>query len=123
MCIFCDYLANNKQIIFQNDSVFVIYDHFPVSLGHTLIITKRHIQTYFEINQKELIDINKAIIQMKRILDDDYSPNGYNIGINCGVAAGQSIMHLHIHLIPRYKNDCENPKGGVRGVILGKQKY
>lgn len=123
MCIFCDYLAKDCDIIFQNEHVFVIYDHFPVSKGHALIMTKRHVKTYFEINEKELIDLNEAINQMKAILDDLYSPDGYNIGMNCGVAAGQSVMHLHIHLIPRYTFDCKNPKGGVRGVIPGKQKY
>lgn len=123
MCIFCDKYQNNEGVVYQNNSVFVIYDSFPVSKGHCLIITKRHIKTYFDANEEELKDINLAIKEMKNIIDHTYKPDGYNIGVNCSEAAGQSIMHLHVHLIPRYKFDCENPKGGIRGVIPEKQNY
>ncbi len=123
MCIFCNKFKDNKDIIYQNDSIFVIYDGFPVSEGHCLIITKRHIDNYFQTNPQEVKDIDIAIRHMKIVLDELYHPDGYNIGINHGVAAGQSIMHLHIHLIPRYEFDCLNPKGGVRGVKPGKRFY
>ncbi|XMB72666.1 HIT family protein [Mycoplasmatota bacterium WC30] len=123
MCIFCNKLQENIDIIYQNESVYVIYDGFPVSEGHMLIITKRHIENYFETNIQEVKNIDSAIKHMKTRLDELYHPDGYNIGINNGVAAGQSVMHLHIHLIPRYENDCLNPKGGVRGVKPGKRFY
>ena len=123
MCIFCDKLKDKTDIVFENKSVFVFYDHFPVSKGHCLIIPKRHIPDYFSLNQEELMDIDEAIHQMKTVLDQQFQPDGYNIGINNGMAAGQTVMHLHVHLIPRYEHDCENPRGGVRGVIPGKQNY
>jgi diadenosine tetraphosphate (Ap4A) HIT family hydrolase len=88
-----------------------------------LIITKRHIKDIFQANDFELKDIREAIFEMKNRIDKTFNPDGYNVGTNCGQAAGQSVMHLHIHLIPRYKFDCVNPKGGVRGVIPGKQNY
>ena len=123
MCIFCNKFQKNKEIIYQNETVFVIYDGFPVSEGHSLVITKRHIEDYFDTSKQEVMDIDMAIKHMKTLLDELYHPDGYNIGINNGTAAGQSVMHLHIHLIPRYENDCLNPKGGVRGVKPGKRFY
>jgi len=123
MCIFCDKLRKNEEIIYQNDYVFVIYDAYPVTKGHCLIIPKRHIESYFELGNFEANAIDEALRYMKKILEIEYQPEGYNIGVNCGEVAGQTVMHLHIHLIPRYRNDCENPKGGIRGVIPEKQKY
>lgn len=123
MCLFCEKLRQSEEIIYQNEYVYVIYDAFPVTKGHCLIIPKRHIETYFEASYFEVNAIDEALRYMNKILDLEYKPDGYNIGINCGEVAGQTIMHLHIHLIPRYKNDCENPKGGIRGVIPEKQNY
>jgi len=123
MCIFCERYNKKVNILYENQTTFVIYDGYPVSEGHCLIITKRHIKDYFEANDAELKDIHSSITYMKKNIDKSFKPNGYNIGINCGSAAGQSIMHLHVHLIPRYNDDCFNPKGGVRGVIPGKQSY
>ncbi len=114
---------DSKRKIYENNHVYAILDGFPVSKGHTLIITKRHVGNYFSLNSDELKSIDEALKHMKNQLDDLYHPDGYNIGINNGEAAGQTVMHLHVHLIPRYKGDMPNPRGGVRGVIPGKQKY
>ena len=123
MCIFCDIYKKNINLIYEDSLVFSIYDNFPVSKGHVLIITKRHVEDYFSLTKEEKISIDKAIMFMKNFIDLNFKPDGYNIGINNGVAAGQTISHLHVHLIPRYQGDVENPKGGVRGVIPNKQKY
>ncbi|MEG0549340.1 MAG: HIT family protein [Coprobacillus sp.] len=118
-CLFCE----RKSYVIDNEYGYVIYDENPVSLGHMLIIPKRHVQDFFEADEKLKIELIKLLDQAKEILNNKYYPEGYNIGMNCGEVAGQSIMHLHIHLIPRYKGDTENPKGGIRGVIPEKMNY
>ena len=111
-CIFCNY--NEKEKVAENDLAFAIYDNFPVNEGHTLIIPKRHFSSFFEATEKEVLAIYDLIHKVKLILGEKYNPTGYNVGINIGEDAGQTIMHLHVHLIPRYKGDIENPKGGIR---------
>jgi len=111
-CLFCNYDKN--QYILENDLAFALYDHFPVNEGHTLIIPKRHFSSFFDASEEEVLAIYDLIHKSKAIIDKKYSPTGYNIGVNIGEDAGQTIMHLHIHIIPRYKGDVENPKGGVR---------
>lgn len=123
MCIFCDISKDNKRIINEDDLVFAIYDAYPVNKGHVLIITKRHVNSYFELTKDENLSIQKMILNLKIMLDKKYMPDGYNIGINSGEYAGQTIMHCHVHLIPRYKGDIDNPRGGVRGVIPNKRIY
>ncbi|MBN2539911.1 MAG: HIT family protein [Bacilli bacterium] len=123
MCIFCEKYKQHENIVYENKTMFVIYDQFPVSKGHCLVIPKRHIPDYFAMNKNELIDMDAAIIEAKIILDKLHQPDGYNIGINNGIAAGQTVMNLHVHLIPRYLGDMSNPRGGVRGVIPSKQSY
>ena len=120
-CIFCDLPQNRIQ--HKSSLWLVARDGFPVSSGHTLIIPKRHVKDFFEIDENEYNDLQSVINITKEQLDKDFNPDGYNIGINCGEAAGQTVFHLHIHLIPRYAGDMEDPKGGVRGVIPEKQKY
>lgn len=120
-CLFC--ALGKERIIGECDLTISFLDTYPVSPGHTLIIPKRHIATYFDINQAEQNAIAQAIQQAKLVIDDEFLPDGYNIGVNNGSAAGQSIKHLHIHLIPRYHGDVENPKGGVRWVIGNKANY
>lgn len=122
MCVFCD-IIKNKSYFYENEYVVAFFDSYPVSKGHTLIVPKRHIENYFDTNEEERNAINKAIFDVKDILETKYKIDGYNIGTNDGLVAGQSVMHLHIHLIPRYRGDMENPKGGVRGVIPEKMKY
>ncbi len=123
MCLFCDKYKQQENIVYENETMFVIYDSYPVTKGHCLIIPKRHIPDYFAMNPTELVDMDAAIIEMKIRLDHQIHPDGYNIGINNGEAAGQTIMHLHVHLIPRTHGDMEHPRGGVRGVIPEKQSY
>ena len=99
------------------------FDGFPVSPGHALIIPRRHVASFFDLTQDERQDMFNMVDDVKRILDDRFHPDGYNIGVNIGEAAGQSIFHVHLHLIPRYSGDIPNPRGGVRGVIPHKQSY
>ncbi len=121
-CPFCK--QEQLEIIIENDLSFAIYDKYPVNEGHILIITKRHVANYFDTTLDEKLAILELIDKAKSILDEKYKPSGYNIGINCGMDAGQTIFHLHIHLIPRYKGDIEgDPRGGVRGVIPNKMSY
>jgi len=118
-CPFC----GEPEIIIENESAFVHPDTYPVSPGHCLIIPRRHIAEYFEATADEKLAIWQLLDEVKPIIDQKYGPDGYNVGVNIGSAAGQSIPHLHIHVIPRYAGDVENPQGGVRGVIPHKQKY
>jgi diadenosine tetraphosphate (Ap4A) HIT family hydrolase len=122
-CVFCDILENNQRIIYQNDYAFSIYDQYPVNPGHILIITKRHVADYFSLTMQEKQAIDEALSANKKILDEKLKPSAYNIGINNGKSAGQTVMHLHVHLIPRFDGDVKDPTGGVRGVIFEKQKY
>ena len=121
-CPFC-HLSDNMEVICETKNCIAFYDGYPVSSGHALIIPKRHVASFFDLTDTEQKTINTMLLNVKHILDERYHPDGYNIGVNVGEYAGQSIFHCHIHLIPRYKGDVENPKGGVRGVIPSKQKY
>ncbi|MFW6298338.1 MAG: HIT family protein [Bacillota bacterium] len=120
-CPFCS--LEQKSIIHENTHMRVILDGFPVNEGHALIIPKRHVASYFDLNEAEKVSAYKALDATKEILDEKFSPDGYNIGVNVGKAAGQTVHHVHIHLIPRYRGDIDDPTGGVRGVIPSKQKY
>jgi diadenosine tetraphosphate (Ap4A) HIT family hydrolase len=121
-CPFCEGFDEDR-ILYQDSSWVAVYDAYPVSKGHVLVIPKRHAETYFDLNYIELASIGIVIGVVKRILDKKFNPDGYNIGINCGEMAGQTVPHCHIHIIPRYKGDVEDPRGGVRGVIPNMQKY
>jgi len=113
----------DRNRIFENAVGFVIYDKFPVNEGHCLIIPKREYADYFESTKEEIEGLNELLFQTKDFIKKKYNPDGFNVGINSGKDAGQTIFHMHIHLIPRYKNDVDNPRGGVRGVIPSKKKY
>lgn len=115
-CFFCD-VKNNSDFIVETNLFFARYDDFPVSKGHFEIIPKRHIPDFDSLNNDELLDFHKILIQSKKIISKKFNPDGFNLGINEGVIAGQSIMHLHIHIIPRYSGDVKNPKGGVRNIL------
>jgi diadenosine tetraphosphate (Ap4A) HIT family hydrolase len=121
-CIFCK-IDKNRKIIAQNDLSLAFYDEFPVSRGHTLIIPKRHVADFFDLSSDEKKSIFDLISECKTHIDKEYNPDGYNIGVNIGEAAGQSVFHVHIHLIPRYYGDIENPRGGVRGVLPEFRNY
>lgn len=106
-----------------NDLAFALRDRFPVSKGHTLVVPKRLVTTWFEAIRAEQLAILDLVDVVKDALDREFSPDGYNVGFNAGAAAGQTVMHLHVHVIPRYHGDTPDPRGGVRGVIPDKQKY
>ena len=122
-CIFCS--KKNCKIIKSTKLFFIIRDTaYPVTKHHTLIITHRHVDDYFDLNKEEINDLDEILKNQKRELKQlDKEISAFNIGVNIGRDAGQSIMHCHIHLIPRRKGDVEDPRGGVRGVIPEKQKY
>ena len=121
-CVFCNIEDSSK--IYEDEFFFIIRDGFPVTNLHTLFITQRCIDSYFDLTDDELNRLQKLIKEQKDlILKGDSNVTGFNIGINQGKDAGQTVMHLHIHLIPRRKGDVEDPKGGVRGVIPAKQNY
>jgi len=120
-CPFCSPIVN-ERIIFEHGSAIALLDAFPVTEGHTLIVPRRHVPDCFCLMDNEAEDIWRLI---RRCKDWLMSPEvaGFNVGVNCGVAAGQTIMHAHVHLIPRRANDTENPRGGVRGVCPEKMSY
>ena len=121
-CIFCK--IKKEELQFENRLAYSSSDSYPVSEFHSLIIPKRHVVTYFELSNEEIQACNELILKTKeKILTQDASVKGFNIGTNAGEPAGQSIFHCHIHLIPRRKNDTDNPRGGIRGVIKDKQNY
>lgn len=120
-CRFCNPRPGRELI--KGTHCFAGWDRHPVNPGHMLVIPYRHFESYFEATSEERLELWELVDQAKTVIDEKHSPDGYNIGINIGEHAGQSIMHLHIHIIPRYKGDVENPKGGVRGVIPARQKY
>ena len=121
ICPFCN--LKDQPIVQSNDFWYSIWDKYPVRKGHLLIVSLRHIQSYFETTGDEKLAMLRMIEECKKLLDQDFHPDGYNIGINVGPAAGQTIMHLHIHLIPRYEGDMDDPRGGVRGVVPEKRIY
>ncbi len=120
-CSFCSLPA--ERILFDTALAVIIRDAYPVSEGHTLILPKRHVGSWFEANVHEQQAMLELLARAKKELDKELKPAGYNIGINDGVAAGQTEMHLHLHLIPRYKGDREDPRGGIRWVIPDKAPY
>jgi len=120
-CPFC--ALPPERIVQHNASGVLVRDGFPVSLGHSLVIPHRHVGSFFELTDIERSDLLALLDQAKAELDELHQPDGYNIGINDGVAAGQTVPHLHIHLIPRYQGDLPDPRGGVRWVIPDKAVY
>ena len=121
-CLFCK--IEKSKIVSENDLFIVVRDNYPVTELHTLIISKRHTASYFELEDSEKISLIKTLDKQKNLLlQNDSTIKGFNIGINDGVEAGQTIMHFHAHLIPRRTGDVQNPRGGIRGVIPEKQNY
>ena len=121
-CLFCD--IKTSGCAHENEFAYASYDSYPVSDYHCLIIPKRHIKDYFDLSNEELVACNELIkILKKEIINKDSSVKGFNLGTNIGEVSGQSILHCHIHLIPRREGDVSNPQGGVRSVIPRKQHY
>lgn len=120
-CPFCELPPN--RIVAENEAAFIIRDGYPVSPGHTLVIPRRHVASFFEATSAERAAMLMLLDDAKITLDMTHAPTGYNIGINDGAAAGQTVPHLHLHLIPRYAGDLSDPRGGVRWVIPEKANY
>lgn len=115
MCPFCTLIPD--AIVLENDLAKAFYDKYPVHEGHLLIVPKRHAETYFDVTPEEILAIHELVKQGKELIDEEHSPDGYNIGVNVGSYGGQTVMHLHFHLIPRYKGDVDDPRGGIRKAI------
>jgi diadenosine tetraphosphate (Ap4A) HIT family hydrolase len=121
ICPFCNLEAS--RIILSSAYAIATYDIYPVSPGHCLIIPKRHITSFFDATREEQATLLSLLVEMQKILVNEYNPDGFNVGINVGEAAGQTVMHLHIHLIPRYAGDQSDPRGGVRRIFPDKAAY
>ncbi len=118
-CPFCTEPSAVTEGLFS----YMRYDRHPVSPGHALIIPWRHVSSFFDLSEDERQEMLALVMKARALIDAKHSPDGYNIGINVGEAAGQSVWHAHMHVIPRYRGDAINPRGGVRGVIPSKQSY
>ena len=122
-CPFCKIIADKKEIVLENELAVAFYDSFPVSNGHTLIIPKRHVETYFDLSPEEMSAIFDLSQKMRDLLEKRYKPDGFNVGFNVGECGGQSVMHCHMHVIPRYRGDQENPRGGIRKIVKNTTQY
>ncbi len=120
-CPFCS--LPRSRVVEESTLAVVIRDEFPVAPGHTLVIPRRHVGSFFDITDEERAELFALVASARQKLDDEFRPDGYNIGINDGAAAGQTVPHLHIHLIPRYRGDHPDPRGGVRWIFPEKADY
>lgn len=120
-CTFCE--IPGERIIYESSLVYAMWDKFPLSPGHALLLPKRHAITWFDATQEEKQVLVASIDRLKVLIEKEHTPKGYNIGINSGEAAGQTVPHLHVHVIPRYTDDVEDPRGGIRWVIPDKARY
>lgn len=118
-CIFC----RKADLIYEGELTFISLDKHPVSPGHVLIVPNRHVPNYFDCTEQEITELWDSVNLAKQIIEKDYKPDSYNIGINVSKVAGQSVPHTHIHLIPRYEGDVADPRGGVRNVIPEYRTY
>ena len=118
-CIFC----RRVDLVYQGDLAFISQDKFPASPGHMLVIPNRHVPNYFDCTKDEQIALWDTVNLAKQMVEKEHAPDSYNIGVNVSKVAGQSVPHTHIHLIPRYAGDVEDPRGGVRNVIPNKRTY
>jgi diadenosine tetraphosphate (Ap4A) HIT family hydrolase len=119
----CPFCICTRDLITENDLAFAIYDLYPVNAGHALIIPKKHVADYFLLTIQEQVACMELLNEVKVIIEKKFMPNGYNVGINIHQAAGQTVAHVHVHLIPRYIGDVSEPRGGIRGVIPEKKNY
>lgn len=126
-CPFCS--PGAERVFLETDLVLGLWDGFPVAPGHALLVTRRHVRDWFEASPAEQAALAEAIGRARRLIDERATregrprPDGYNVGFNAGEAAGQTVFHLHLHVIPRYEGDSRAPRGGIRGVIPGKADY
>lgn len=120
-CEFCN--LPPARVVSSSALAIAIRDGFPVAPGHTLVIPRRHVRSFFDITDEELTELFALLASARQRLDAEFHPDSYNIGINDGAAAGQTVPHLHIHLIPRYRGDCPDPRGGLRWIFPEKADY
>jgi diadenosine tetraphosphate (Ap4A) HIT family hydrolase len=118
----CPFCARAESVL-QNNLAYARYDKYPVTQGHLLLIPFRHMASFFEATQEERLALLSLLDEAKQLLDRLHRPDGYNIGVNVGDCAGQTVWHMHIHFIPRHSGDVSDPRGGVRGVIPARQSY
>ena len=119
----CPFCAGGQEVIYGNGHCYAIYDANPVSLGHALVITRRHVASFMDLRPGEYQDMLEVLGEVLRIVRERFSPHGFNYGVNDGQVAGQTIFHVHLHVIPRYEGDVGDPRGGVRHVIPGRGFY
>ncbi|OLN27233.1 HIT family protein [Desulfosporosinus metallidurans] len=113
-CMFC--IPTETDILVENKMALAFFDKFPVNEGHVLIIPKRHIASLFDMTEEEIMSIWELLEEVKEELNKRFHPDGYNVGVNVGAAAGQTVFHLHVHVIPRYQGDVPDPRGGIRNI-------
>ena len=119
----CPFCTPDREAVFSSDHGFAIFDRYPVTDGHMLVIPRRHVAGYFQLSGEEKADLWNLVERVREYLREKFGPDGFNIGFNENRAAGQTIFHVHIHVIPRYEGDVEDPAGGIRNVIPGKGRY
>lgn len=120
-CPFCE--PDPARVFYEDALVLALWDGYPVSPGHALVITRRHVADWFAAGDVEQQAITRALETVRRVIEERHAPDGYNLGTNAGPAAGQTVPHLHVHVIPRYRGDVADPRGGVRWVVPGKAAY
>jgi diadenosine tetraphosphate (Ap4A) HIT family hydrolase len=120
-CPFCAVSAD--RILLQNELMAAIHDAFPLSKGHTLVIPRRHVTSVFELNEDEFVAMWLTVHEVRKVLQTAHRPSAFNVGINDGKEAGQTVSHAHVHVIPRYTGDVPDPRGGVRSVLPSKARY
>lgn len=120
-CPFCD--PDPERVVRRTRHAFALRDAFPVSEGHTLVIPARHVASLFDLPTEEQADVWRLVAEMRAELAERHEPDGFNIGVNDGAAAGQTVMHAHVHLIPRHRGDVPDPRGGIRWVLAGRAPY
>ena len=121
-CPLCEKIDKGETVV-TNESAAALWDAYPVSPGHALVVPRRHEANFLALAAQEQQDIWALVGKVRRRIEEEQSPQGYNIGINIGEAAGQTVGHAHLHIIPRYEGDVEDPRGGVRWVVPEKAKY
>jgi diadenosine tetraphosphate (Ap4A) HIT family hydrolase len=120
-CPFCAY--DEQRVVWADTLVIALTDAYPVSPGHTLVVPRRHVATYFDATPDEQASIWAGVREVKGMLEQSLQPDGYNVGFNAGVAAGQTVAHAHVHVIPRFSGDVDDPRGGVRWVVPTKAAW
>lgn len=122
-CPFCRLKASGRTIVAESKKFIAVRDDYPVSKGHTLLIPKRHLHSLPELSEEDVVDLYRLLKKVKDRLEDEFEPDGFNIGVNEGKAAGQTVFHLHVHVIPRYIDDVDHPEGGIRNIVSSHVRY